>query len=287
MSKRVLLVEPEYAVREMARECISNLRHLATVANDGRDALDKIEQQLFDLYIINIKLPGIDGLDLMAKIREIQPFAVIVLITDYANVDVAAEALKQGAFHYLTKPLDADEIAQAINSGLKQSEERDEVGSISPASMEFSRELIDLLLLKGFTPEQQRDFQHLGTLVTYAANDNVERTDNPGTMIWVESGRLSVVYNSNQVDTLRPGDIWGEETFIGTNSVFTELIAQTESQVRHFSRKRLLEFFTYSDESLIKRFMINLIQCLYFKWRKAITRTGSNVNYSSFNIPNN
>jgi DNA-binding response OmpR family regulator len=287
MSKRILLAETEQSVREMIRDCINNLKHLVVVANSGSDALDKIEQQLFDLYIISLKLPGVDGLGLLSKIREIQPFAVIILITDYANVDVAAEALNQGAFHYLTKPIDADEIANAINSGLKHSEEKDEVGSISPASLEFSRELIDLLLLKGFTPEQQSDFQQLGSVVTYNANDRVDRNENPGTMIWVESGRLSVLYNSNQIDTLRPGDIWGEETFIGTNSVFTELIAQTESQVRHFSRKRLMEFFTYSDESLIKRFMINLIQCIYFKWRKAITKIGSNVNYGSFNIPNN
>jgi DNA-binding response OmpR family regulator len=286
MIKRILVAETEKHVVDMISDYLTKQDYQVVCAMDGREALDKIELQLFDLYMIALKLPGLDGMQLMSKIREIQPLAVIILITDYANVDAAAEAMKKGAFHYLTKPLESDEIDSAVKAGLARSEEKDDVGTISPASLEFSHELIDLLLLKGFTPEQQREFRHLGTLVTYNAGDKIARSETPGTMIWVESGRLSVMLNSNQIDTLRPGDIWGEESFIGNNSIITELNALTESQVRHFSRKRLLEFFTYSDESLIKRFMINLIQCMYFKWRKAVTKIGSSVNYGSFNVPN-
>ncbi len=286
MTKRILIAETEIKVRTMFKDYLVKNAYQAVFANDGKDALDRVEMQLFDLYFISIELPVMDGLELMSKIKEIQPLAVIVLIADYANVDKAANALSKGAFHYLTKPIEPEELANSIDSGLRQSGEVDEVGGISPASLEFSRELIDLLLLKGFTVEQQHEFQLLGTLITYQANEKINLTDNPGTMIWVESGRLAVFSNGNQVDTLRPGDLWGEETFIGTNSIFTDLVALTDSQIRHFSRKRLLEYFTYSDESLIKRFMINLIQCLYFKWRKAVMKIGS-AGFNSFNIPNN
>jgi DNA-binding response OmpR family regulator len=286
MTKRILIAETEIKVRTMFKDYLAKNAYQAVFANDGKDALDRVEMQLFDLYFISIELPVMDGLELMAKIKEIQPLAVIILIADYANVDRAANALSKGAFHYLTKPIEPEELANSIDSGLRQSGEVDEVGGISPASLEFSRELIDLLLLKGFTLEQQHEFQQLGTLITYQANEKINLTDNPGTMIWVESGRLAVSSNGNQVDTLRPGDLWGEETFIGTNSIFTDLVALTDSQIRHFSRKRLLEYFTYSDESLIKRFMINLIQCLYFKWRKAVMKIGS-AGFNSFNLPNN
>jgi DNA-binding response OmpR family regulator len=286
MTKRILIAEPEVKVQIMFRDYLLKSEYQAMFVNDGKDALDRVEMQLFDLYYISIELPVVNGLELMAKIKEIQPLAVIILIADYTNVDKAANALAKGAFHYLTKPIEPEELTNSIDSGLRQSGEVDEVGGISPASLEFSRELIDLLLLKGFTVEQQHEFQQLGTLITYQSNEKVNLTENPGTMIWVESGRLAVCSNGNQVDTLRPGDLWGEETFIGTNSIFTDLIALTDSQIRHFSRKRLLEYFTYSDESLIKRFMINLIQCLYFKWRKAVMKIGS-AGFNSFNLPNN
>jgi len=285
MEKRILLAETEQYVSSIIDGFLSNSNHQVIVAENGQDALDKVEMELFDLYLLDINLPQMDGLELMMRIREIQPLAVVILITDYASVDVAAQALHKGAFHYLTKPLEQEELVQVVENGLKHSEDVEEVGGISPASLEISRELIDLLLLKGFTPNQQKEFQQMGVLVQYNPNDKIPLDEQVGSMIWVESGRVSVLYNGNTVDTLRPGDLWGEETFIGTNSIFTELIVQAESQIRHFNRKKLLDFFTYHDESLIKRFMINLIQCIYFKWRNAITKSGQNPGYSAY-IPN-
>lgn len=273
MSKRILVAEAEQYVSGMINSLLACSDQTVVVAEDGKTALDKVEMELYDLYIIDIYLPQLDGLELMLRIREIQPLAVVILITDYASVDVAAQSLHKGAFHYLTKPIEEEELVRAVEKGLKHSGEVEEVGGISPASLEFSKELIDLLLLKGFTADQQNDFQQLGAAVTYNTEARIPLNDELGTMIWVETGRVSVLYNGAVVETLRPGDIWGEETFIGTNSIFTELVVQTESQIRHFKRKKLLEYFAYHDESLIKRYMINLIQCVYFKWRKAITKS--------------
>lgn len=282
MKKRVLIAETDRNVQNQISTFLTEADHIAVMMEDGQEALNKIEMELFDLYIISLYLPSLDGMELMMRIREIQPLAVIILTTDYSSIDVAAKALHKGAFHYLTKPIEAEELAKAINNGLKHSEEADEVGGISPASMEISKELIDLLLLKGFTQEQQAEFQNLGTLVQYKANEKVPLNEQLGTMIWVECGRISVQYNGNNVDTLRPGDLWGEETFIGSNSIFTELVVQADSAIRHFSRRKMMEYFAYHDESLIKRFMINLIQCLYFKWRKSITKIGQNPGYSAY-----
>jgi len=282
MSKRILVAENEHSVRDLICEYLKESNHLVVTADDGQSAIDKVEMELFDLYIIDIYLPQMDGLELMMRIREIQPLAVIILTTDYASVDIAAQALHKGAFQYLLKPIEIDDLKKVVDLGLKHSEDMDEVGGISPASIEFSKELIDLLLLKGFSANQQKEFQQLGNLIQYKPNDKIPLNDNYGTMIWVESGRVSVYYNEVQVDTLRPGDLWGEETFIGTNSIFTELVVQAESQIRHFNRKKLLEYFAYQDESLIKRFMINLIQCLYFKWRKTVIKIGMTPAFTNF-----
>lgn len=273
MNKRILVAESEQYVSSMISRYLSHSNYNVVVADDGKSALDKVEMELFNLYLIDIYLPQINGLELMLRIREIQPMAVIILVTDYESVDVVAQALHQGAFHYLTKPIEEEELVRAVNRGLERSEEVEEVGGISPASLDISRELIDLLLLKGFSTNQQNEFAQLGNLVLYKTDEKIPLNDQTGTMIWVEAGRVSVLYGGNTVDTLRPGDIWGEETFIGTNSIFTELVVQADAQIRHFQRKKMLDYFAYHDESLIKRFMINLIQCLYFKWRKAIIKT--------------
>lgn len=283
MIKRILIAETEKSVLEMIQNYLVNKDFQVVLSADGKDALDKIEMQLFDLYLIKVKLPGLCGTELLMKIKEIQPAAVVILITDADSVDIAAQALQKGAFQYLTIPFELGELAQAIDSGLKRSEESDEVGGISPASLEISKELIDLLLLKGFTSEQQKAFQQMGDLIQYNTNDKITLNDQSGTMIWVENGRVSVMINGSQVDTLRPGDLWGEETFISSNSIFTELVVQAPSQIRHFKRQKLLEFFAYQDESLIKRFMINLIQCMYFKWRKAIVKLGTTTGFSNYN----
>lgn len=282
MDKRILVADSEQNVRDFLYQFLTGLNHQVVIAEDGQDALEKVEMQLFDLYIIDIFVPRLDGLELMTRIREIQPLAVIILTTDSSSIDAAAGALIKGAFHYLVKPLDTIELEKAVEKGLTHSEETEEVGTISPASLEISKELIDLLLLKGFNPDQQKEFQQTGTLVQYIANEKIPLNDQLGAMIWVETGRVSVQYNGIQVDTLRPGDLWGEETFIGSNSVFTDLIVETESQIKHFSRRKLLEYFTYHDESLVKRFMINLIHCLYFKWRKAVIKIGMSPGFSNY-----
>ncbi|MBP7310031.1 MAG: hypothetical protein KA984_01935, partial [Candidatus Cloacimonetes bacterium] len=91
----------------------------------------------------------------------------------------------------------------------------------------------------------------------------------------------NVIHNSAVVDTLKEGDIWGEETFVNPAAGFTILKAQSELQLRHFRRQKILEFFTYNDETLTKRYMINLIQCLYSKWRRSVIKIGLYTGFSS------
>lgn len=286
MNKRILIAEDEQSIRDIISDYLKEQGYTVVTAVDGQDALDKIEIELFDLYIVDIYMPRMDGLELMMRIKEIQPLAVIIIATGFSSIDTAVKALRLGAFHYLTKPINGEELTRAVESGLKHSDELEELGGISPAATEISQELIDLLLLKGFTQEQRHDFQQVGTLIRYNPNEKVPLDEEHGTMIWVESGRISVQLNGSLVDTLRPGDLWGEETFIGTNAIFTELFVQTEAEVRHFSRKKMMEFFTYQNESLIKRFMINLIQCLYFKWRKSVIKIGLFSGYSTYSPEN-
>jgi len=276
-----MVVDDEQNIREIVSEFLTEMGYKVTLAVDGMDALEKVQYEQYELYLVDVYMPRLNGIDLLIKLKEIQPLAVVIIMTGYSSIDIAIKAIRSGAYHYLTKPIQAEELIKVVESGLKHSSDLGDVSTLSLAPLEISSELIDLLLLRGFTQTQQQDFRQLGNTVQYLPNQTIPLTEEPGSMIWVESGRVTVYHNNSVIDTLKSGDIWGEETFINTNSIFTALKAKTECQIRHFSRKKLIEFFTYNDETLTKRYMINLIQCVYSKWKRSVYRIGLYSGFSS------
>jgi len=281
MSRKIMVVDDEQNIREIVSEFLTEMGYKVTLAVDGMDALEKVQYEQYELYLVDVYMPRLNGIDLLIKLKEIQPLAVVIIMTGYSSIDIAIKAIRSGAYHYLTKPIQAEELIKVVESGLKHSSDLGDVSTLSLAPLEISSELIDLLLLRGFTQTQQQDFRQLGNTVQYLPNQTIPLTEEPGSMIWVESGRVTVYHNNSVIDTLKSGDIWGEETFINTNSIFTALKAKTECQIRHFSRKKLIEFFTYNDETLTKRYMINLIQCVYSKWKRSVYRIGLYSGFSS------
>jgi len=88
----------------------------------------------------------------------------------------------------------------------------------------------------------------------------------------VEKGEISVWLQNTTVDFLRKDDTWGEEEFILTNTSPTSLQAEVPTTIRFFEHKKMLDFFAYRSEKLLKRFLINLANSIFFKWRKSLQR---------------
>lgn len=272
MSKRILVVDDEQNIRDIIREFLSESGYDVTVAVDGQDALEMVQIEQYDLYIVDVFMPRMTGLELIERLREIQPLSVIVVITGFSSIDVAITAIRKGAYHYLTKPIQADVLFQVVESGLNYANQLKEDAAsdnISPTDRSPGA-----ALLRGFSPEQQSEFRMMGVLSQYSGGDAIPLDDEQGSMIWIESGRINVYHNSAVVDTISTGDIWGEESFISPKATFTKLVAQNEVQIRRFKRKRILEFFAYHDESLSTRYLINLFQCIFIKWRKSVYKIG-------------
>ncbi|GAB1367212.1 hypothetical protein MASR1M36_20830 [Candidatus Cloacimonadaceae bacterium] len=281
MSHKIMVVDDEQNIREIISEFLQETGYKVTVAVDGVDALDKVAFEQFDLYIIDVYMPRLGGLELIAKLKEIQPLAVIIVTTGYSSIDVAIKAIRTGAYHYLTKPIQAEELLKVVESGLKHSSDLAESSvQMSDTTLATPEKQSEILLLRGFTSEQIRDFKNLGVVQTYSYGDTIPLGEDKGSLVFVEGGKLNVYHNKAVVETLKEGDIWGEETFINPSSSFTVLKAQSEVQLRHFQRRKIMEFFTYNDETLTKRYMINLIQCMYMKWRRSMFRLEL---YSGFN----
>ncbi|MDD2228483.1 MAG: response regulator [Candidatus Cloacimonetes bacterium] len=279
--KKIMVVDDEQNIRDIISEFLQDVGYSVTTAVDGLDALDKVAFEQYDLYVIDVFMPRMGGLDLIVKLKEIQPLAVIIVTTGYSSIDIAIKAIRTGAYHYLTKPIQAEELLKVVESGLTHAsdlgESTDSTADSPLAQLEKQNEL---LLLRGFTTEQITSFKSLGSVLEYQFGETIALDEEHGSMIFVENGRINVYHNGSVVETLKAGDVWGEESFIFPNATFTEISAQGEVRVRHFKRKKIMEFFTYNEEILSKRYTINLAQCMYIKWRRSIFRIGL---YSGFN----
>jgi DNA-binding NtrC family response regulator len=106
----VLLVDDEPDLRELLEEQLREAGHRLETAADGLEGMDHLRRRVFDVVICDVRLPKIDGLTLLRHVRKAAPSTDVILMTAYADVSQAVSALKEGAFDYLTKPFDVDEL---------------------------------------------------------------------------------------------------------------------------------------------------------------------------------
>ena len=110
MEAKILVVDDDKQVREYLFNMLSHIGGFSVeVAENGRGALQKIRSAVFDLVLVDLKLPDMDGLQLISEIVSYKPEMLTVLITGHGSIDSAVEAMKRGASDYLTKPFDLDD----------------------------------------------------------------------------------------------------------------------------------------------------------------------------------
>lgn len=273
MQNHILVVDDEQKVREMCKDFLEEEGYKVTIASDGQEALEKMDYDSFDLYLVDIAMPRISGFDLMKKIKQKQPLAVVIILTGFSSIEGAIKAVHAGAFQYLSKPINADELLNVVKEGIKYSQ--DLYGPLLKV-FEPGAEPIEKgepIILSGFSPEDKQDFMTLGSIYKFEEGKNIRLTDKmANSIVIVESGEISVWLSNTSVDYLQKWDTWNEESFVINNPTSSVLRAETAVKIRFFERKKLLDFFAYKGEKLLKKFMINLINCLFIKWRKSIQR---------------
>jgi len=117
---KILIVDDEEIVRESLSGWFEEDGYIVETAKDAIEALNKLNKTRWDIYFLDIKMPGMDGMELHRRIREIDKDAVVIMITAYAAVDTAVQALKEGAFDYVTKPFDPDNLEHLVRNAAKQ-----------------------------------------------------------------------------------------------------------------------------------------------------------------------
>jgi DNA-binding NtrC family response regulator len=124
---RILIVDDELVVRDSLGKWFTSEGYTARPSGSGRDALEIIQQSEFDIALIDIKMPGMDGMELQKRLTQADPDLTVIVMTGYASVDTAVQALKQGAYDYITKPVDPDELSHLVANALEHKRARREV----------------------------------------------------------------------------------------------------------------------------------------------------------------
>jgi len=131
---KILVVDDELIVRDSLKEWLEEEGFSVDMAESGQDALDKLSANPYHLMLTDIKMPGMDGVEVLQKAKESFPDLTVVLMTAYATVETAVEAMKTGALDYLIKPFDPDKLIPMvlnIYENLEASQGRElEVGSV-------------------------------------------------------------------------------------------------------------------------------------------------------------
>jgi two-component system, NtrC family, response regulator PilR len=117
---QILVVDDERSMREFLEILLQRQGHEVVSCAAAADALVAIESDDFDLVISDIRMPGIDGLELLGRVKELSPETPVVLITAHGSTESAVEAMKIGAYDYLTKPCSVDEICLVVDKALEK-----------------------------------------------------------------------------------------------------------------------------------------------------------------------
>lgn len=116
--KKLLIVDDEKSMREFLAIVLRKEGYYVVTADNGEAALRLVEGDIFDLVMTDMKMPGLDGLELLRAVKEVSPRTIVLMITAFATTENAVEAMRAGAYDYLTKPFQIDEVKLLIHKAL-------------------------------------------------------------------------------------------------------------------------------------------------------------------------
>lgn len=185
---QILIADDEKSMRDFLKILLNKEGHQVTTAKDAKEALAAVKSAPFDLVITDIRMPGMSGLELLEEIKEINIDLPVIMITAFASPDDAVTAMKNGAFDYISKPFNVDEIKSVVASANTQYQAREQSASLSsmfPSIIGESREMLkifDMINRVAPTPANVLIYGESGTgkeLVAQAIHTHSQVSANP------------------------------------------------------------------------------------------------------------
>jgi putative two-component system response regulator len=127
MEDRILIVDDEKMICFVLAQRLFREKYLCTTANDGMEALSRFHKDAFSLIISDIKMPQMDGIELLKRVKTTSPNMMVIMITAFAEIDLATEAMRLGAFDFILKPVDLELVVLSVKRALAKKRLEEEV----------------------------------------------------------------------------------------------------------------------------------------------------------------
>ena len=188
---KILVVDDERSMREFLEILLNRDGYRVTSAEGGRQAIDALQRESFDLVITDIRMKPINGLDVLKQCKAISPSTVVIIISAYASTEMAVAAMREGAYDYLPKPFNLEEMRTVITNALQSREAKEGQGVAQEGPLYFGcfigdspamRKVYDLIRRVAATSSNVLITGESGTgkeLVAKAIHRQSTRRDNP------------------------------------------------------------------------------------------------------------
>ncbi|HDH98040.1 MAG TPA: response regulator [Deltaproteobacteria bacterium] len=123
LGAKILLVDDEVTFTENMAKLLNARGYRVTTANSGDEAIRMLEKENFDVVVLDLKMPGMDGITTLKEIKKLDLFTETLILTGHGSIDSALEAVKLGAYDYLTKPCEIDELVAKIEGAWAKKDE--------------------------------------------------------------------------------------------------------------------------------------------------------------------
>ena len=120
---KILLVDDEVVFTDNMSKLLANRGYRVTAVNSGDAAIHALEEATFDVVVLDLKMPGMDGLTTLKEIKKLGLFAETLILTGHGSIDTALEAIKEGAYDYLTKPCEIGDLVNKIEAAWEKKDD--------------------------------------------------------------------------------------------------------------------------------------------------------------------
>ena len=228
--KSVLVIDDDPLIRKTLSSYLSKKGFEAVTAEDGEEGIQKYEEHIPDLVILDIRLPDVDGLEVLGRIREKNPNASIIIMTAYDDMKTTIEAIKLGAFEYLVKPLDYVELDLTIDKAFQIRSLEDKVSYL----LEEKQKEYTIDNIIGRSVKMREVFKLIGSVANTRTNVLIQGESGTGKELVAKAihynspyrGEPFIVINCSAIsDTLLESELFGH-----VKGAFTDAVYETKGK---------------------------------------------------------
>ena len=267
----LLIVDDEQIVRDSLSKWFREEGYQVGSAESATEALTRLAERTWDVALVDIKMPGTDGIELQRRLADVSPGLIVIIMTGYASVETAVQALKTGAYDYVTKPFDPDDIAHVVHNALSHRQAQQENVRLRETVAEVARpsELI------GQSAGMQRIFEAIETVAPTDATVLINGDSGTGKELVARAIHSASTRRYNPMVVIHCGAL--TETLLESELFGHEKGAFTGAQYRKKGKFEVAEGGTvFLDEigDISLRMQTDMLRVLQ---EHQITRVGGNV----------